>query len=145
MLRTVCDTLLLVDSGSVSEYQGDLDDYARWLSGRREPAQQRTDNPENSATARKALKREQAQRRQRLAPLKRESERLEAEMTRLHTESGTIEHKLAAPEIYEEKSRDLLKELLLEQARLQKLLEETEHLWLAAAEEFDEAQEGLDD
>ncbi|MEL7450786.1 MAG: ATP-binding cassette domain-containing protein [Pseudomonadota bacterium] len=143
LLRTVCDSLLLVHGGGVDEYRGDLDDYARWLAERREPGQQRDTNQtgDNSAAARKALKREQAQRRSQLAPLKRKAERLEAMMNQLHDEHGSIESQLSSPELYEDDARDRLKQLLVEQAQVQKKLEDTEQQWLSAAEELDRAQE----
>ena len=40
LLATVTDRFLLVDAGSVQEFDGDLDDYARWLS-RSDAAQRR--------------------------------------------------------------------------------------------------------
>src|SRR6185295_8975900 len=37
LLRTVCDSFLLVADGVVTEFDGDVDDYLAWLAARRDP------------------------------------------------------------------------------------------------------------
>ena len=38
LLRTVCDGFMLVADGSASEFDGDVDDYLAWLTGRKSPS-----------------------------------------------------------------------------------------------------------
>ena len=82
LLRLTTDKLFLVNAGEADEFQGDLDDYRRWLADR---SQQRDDpqdsSPGSSNTlSRKDQKRLEAERRKKLQPLKNRVTKLEKEM-----------------------------------------------------------------
>jgi len=73
LLRSVADDLVLVDQGVAKEFDGDLDDYARWFMTREQAEVQAQSEPNaNSAEQRKQRKREEAELRKRLSPLKNE-------------------------------------------------------------------------
>ena len=144
LLRTVAERMVLVADGRVVPFDGDLDDYRRWLDDRRRPEDTTKDdeepNAEHSAAARKERKRLEAERRKQLQPLRKEFQRLERRMEKLAEEKGALEQRLADPTIYEEANKAKLKELLVEQARIDGELSDTEEAWLTAGEELEAAE-----
>src|SRR5215831_6253116 len=68
LLRTVADQFFIVSNGAVRPFDGDLEDYARWLA-----QSDSTPTPQaetQTAESRKQRKREEAERRNRLTPLR---------------------------------------------------------------------------
>ena len=74
LLRSVSDALYVVHDGRLQEFDGDLDDYARWLDNSAVKPAAITTGVSAAPTAeeRKQRKREEAERRTRLAPMKRD-------------------------------------------------------------------------
>jgi len=141
LLRTTCDELLLVDSHRVSPFEGDLEDYPRWLANRNAA---RSDNhPRNegdhTANARRDRKRQEAEQRRQLQPLRKELDRREKEMERLADQQSLLEKRLADPEIYTEERKAELKQLLAEKTAIDTALAAAESAWLQAAESLDAA------
>jgi ATP-binding cassette, subfamily F, member 3 len=136
LLRAVADELILVDQGRAVPFDGDLEDYARWFTAR----EQRTAEAEtsaNSADQKKLRKRAEAERRNRLSPLRAEIARLETALAALERQRLEIEAALADPAIYAEQSKPRLQELLRSQAQLKRDVESNEAAWLAASERLD--------
>jgi ATP-binding cassette subfamily F protein 3 len=136
LLRSVTDRWLLVADGSVQEYDGDLEEYRDWLGERRA---RQVPTPEvvertDSAQARKDRKRVDAQRRQREQPLRKKIKDLEATLEALTQRRSEIDAQLAGGDVYTRASKDALKELLLEQARVLSSIAEAEEAWLEASE-----------
>ncbi|HET9695140.1 MAG TPA: ATP-binding cassette domain-containing protein [Steroidobacteraceae bacterium] len=107
LLRTVCDTFLLVADGRAAPFDGDLDDYLAWLATRREAANAGTAAGEDLASQRVSRKEQResaaAERQQRLVrrrPLIKESTRLEAHLAQLEKERKELEARLADPGYY---------------------------------------------
>jgi ATP-binding cassette subfamily F protein 3 len=142
LLRTVTDTLLLVADGGAQPFDGDLDDYARWLAQLRSGEEDNgpAADGEHTAGARKERRRQDAERRERLKPLRRELERLNKALDQLQAEQAALEQSLADPEIYADGARDRLKALLADKARVDAELGAVEERWL----EVGEALEGED-
>jgi ATP-binding cassette, subfamily F, member 3 len=107
LLRAVCDEFWLVGRGGVAPFDGDLDDYQRYLLDEakrlRELARQDFAAPApdvvQTAVTPQAQRKQDAQQRQQLAtrlkPLKRELEQAEQRMARLQGEQAAIEARLA--------------------------------------------------
>lgn len=148
LLRNTVDEFWLVNDGRVIEYQGDLEDYERWLADRRKdeteapkrsPSGQQ-DSVESgvgageSADDRKARKRAEAALRQKLSPYRKQRMSLEKEMDRLNQRLVVLEEELAHPGLYEESAKVRMKELLGEQATAKARLEEVEAQWLEVSE-----------
>ena len=85
----------------------------------------------------KQRKREEAERRNRLSPLRAEVARCEARIAELESRRQQIEAELATPDIYSEQAKQRLQELLKTQTQLRRDLHETEEAWLAATERLD--------
>ena len=144
LLKTVTDKLLLVDSGKVSEFEGDLDDYASWLQTRfkaEEAASKAADEPlaAHSAAGRKDQRRESAEKRKRLQPLKNKLDKLEKELNQLNQQKAKLEAQLAEPDIYTDANKNRLKQLLADKTTLDNQLEGVEMAWLEVSEQYETA------
>ncbi|MCW8839496.1 MAG: ATP-binding cassette domain-containing protein [Gammaproteobacteria bacterium] len=141
LLRSVTDTLYLVDSGKVGEFDGDLEDYRRWLAEQSRSTPASNDEAKaahNSAGVRKERKRIEAEQRQRLKPLRQALNRLEKSLDTLQQRKQGLEQQLASPAMYEEQNRDTLKQLLQEKGTLDAELAATEEQWLELGEELEQ-------
>jgi len=136
LLRSTSNSLFLVAGGGVQTFDGDLDDYRRWLSehdaGRQAQAAQAPAG--HSASARRDRRRQAAEDRQRLQPLRNTLRHLEAELKRLGAEKADLERRLADPAIYGDAQREQLKALLMDQGRVERALSEAETAWLETSE-----------
>ncbi|ABM17574.1 ATP-binding cassette domain-containing protein [Marinobacter nauticus] len=149
LLRNTVDEFWLVCDGAVGEYEGDLDDYERWLADRRKdeespPRREVAEGQEKSANIagaatltadeRKARKRQEAELRQKLSPWRKKQGALEARMEQLQQKLATVEHNLADPGLYDDQQKLRLKELLAEQTELKRELDDVEAEWLEVSE-----------
>lgn len=139
LLRAVADELLLVDGGVVAPFDGDLEDYAKWFTTR-EAAQSEQPSGQNlSAEQRRQRRREEAEHRNRLSPLRAQIAQLEAQLAQVESRSREIEAELASPELYREASKSELQELLQAQGKLKNERAAVEAEWLAASETLEQA------
>jgi ATP-binding cassette subfamily F protein 3 len=141
LLRSVTDRWLLVADGSVQDYDGDLEEYRAWLSERRARQAQSAEIVEktDSAQARKDRKRTEAEQRQREQPLRKKIKELEARLETLTVRRGAIDAQLAGGDLYASASKDKLKELLRDQARVKVEIDAAEEAWLEASEALQNA------
>ena len=138
LLRAVADELVLVDQGRATPFDGDLDDYARWFTTRE--ATETSAEPVTAvltAEQKKQRKREEAERRNRLSPLKADIAKLEKQLERLEKERATVESALAEPDIYNPAAKHKLHELLQKQTQLKRDISNTETDWLTATEKLE--------
>ena len=139
LLRLVSDALWLVAEGRVSPFDGDIDDYGRWLSQRHAtavPDEPRTGDAETLAS-RRERRRRSAQRRQRAAPLRHDIEALERRLDALSDERASVESILAGGAIYDEGERARLRTLLVRRGKLDAEIASTEAAWLEKCEQLD--------
>jgi ATP-binding cassette subfamily F protein 3 len=137
LLRAVADELILVDGGRATPFDGDLEDYARWFLTSAEPTQEAEVVAKPAAEQKKQRKREEAERRNRLSPLRAEVARCEARLAELERKRQDIEAQLATPDIYGEQAKQQLQELLRAQTQLRRDLNACEEAWLAATERLE--------
>ena len=140
LLRAACDEFRLVADGKLQPFDGDLEDYHRYLSASRQ-ATTTTHPPANSADNRQEQKRREAEQRQRLRPLKQAVEAQEKTIAKL--EAALEKHKtaLADPALYEADNKARLKEILAAQSEAQKALDAAEAAWTEAAEALQQAEQ----
>jgi ATP-binding cassette subfamily F protein 3 len=143
LLRTACEQFLLVLEGTAKTFDGDLEDYRQWLAQRRNEDRDEaseTSELQHSASARKERRRNEAEQRRRLQPLRSQVERLEKTVDKLTQQLQSLEQLLSDPALYEESAKDRLKELLLEQGRAKQALDDAEQAWMQAHEELELAE-----
>ena len=119
LLKSTTDNFYLVADGKVEEFDGDLEDYTRWLVEYRQrnaPVSTTPVNPDK--TDKKAQRQAAAALRQQLAPHKREADKLEAELGKLHEKLAKIDASLGDSDIYEPARKNELRDLLAEHAKL---------------------------
>ncbi len=135
LLRTVSDEFYIVHDGRAQPFDGDLEDYAKWLAD----AQSASETPAvtDTADSRKQRKREEAERRNRLTPLREAIARCERELERLARELAAVRAQLAEPDTYATAAKERLRNLLEDQARLSRDTEDIEAQWLQATEELE--------
>ena len=134
LLSTVADDFLLVHGGRAVPFDGDLADYARWL-GQQSQASETASAEPDSAEARKQRRRLEAQRRASMSPLRDAVASHERELERLARERTRIEAELATAASSSDRPR--LAQLLRDQGRLVRAIEEAEASWLRASEELE--------
>ncbi|MGE8406087.1 MAG: ATP-binding cassette domain-containing protein [Pseudomonas sp.] len=145
LLKSTTDEFLLVADGKVEAFDGDLDDYTRWLVDYRQrnaPASSTPANPDK--TDKKAQRQAAAALRQQLAPHKRQADKLEAELGKLHEELAKVEASLGDSGIYEASRKDELRDLLARQAQLKTREGELEEAWMGALEVLENMQAELE-
>ena len=138
LLRTVTDQFYLVHAGKLTLFDGDLEDYRQYLQQTVTAEAQPGDilQADHSAAARKLQRREAAEKRQRLQPLRKEIQRLETKLGDLESRSKQLQLLLADTSLYEEANKPRLKELLTKQADIQRQINQIEEIWLAKSEEL---------
>ncbi|UZE23596.1 ATP-binding cassette domain-containing protein [Pseudomonas sp. B21-056] len=145
LLKSTTDNFFLVADGKVEEFDGDLEDYARWLVDYRQrnaPVSTTPVNPDK--TDKKAQRQAAAALRQQLAPHKREADKLESELGKLHEKLQKVETSLGDSGLYEAARKDELRDLLAEQARLKVREAELEEAWMQALELLETLQAELE-
>jgi len=141
LLRVSVDRLLLVHGGGVQDFPGDLDDYPGWLARRRDTIEGSDDNDAtgtHSAAARKDQRRQDAEQRRRLQPLRDRMRRLEADLERLHARQQALREKLGRPALYEEGAKAELLRLLDEQRTLDQTVAQVEEAWMEIGEALEQ-------
>jgi ATP-binding cassette, subfamily F, member 3 len=148
LLNTVTDRFVLVDAGQVADFDGDLDDYARWLAGGAAVrAPENEPPPEQSAMNARAAPRNSAQQRRRdsarareaLAPLRSRLARCEKLMQELSTQARDLDTRLADPALYAADQRERQLDLTARRARLAMEIEQIETEWLEVSERLESA------
>ena len=105
LLGLVCDGFWRVADGTVTAFDGDLDDYARWLRGRDAVATSPrgrggAEASGAGAASSRERRRDAAGQRERLQPLRRQLQRVEQRLAAIAAECRGIEQRLADPEVY---------------------------------------------
>jgi ATP-binding cassette subfamily F protein 3 len=141
LLRVCCDELLLVHDGRVETFPLSLDEYPQWLGAQsREVQESGLQDTQQSAAARKQQKREQAELRKRLQPLRSKVSRAEQALEAAQQQRVQLENQLADSQLYTDSNKDRLKALLLEKAELDSRCERLEQDWLEASEALEALQ-----
>ena len=137
LIEACADRLLLVADGRVAPFDGDIEDYQRLvLSKTAEPERA---SERNGRAGRAEQRREAANKRQALKPLKDAMDRYEREVAKLHGEIETIDAELAKPGLFD---KDPAKGNALSKKRAEAMrsLAAAEANWIEAAERYEAAQ-----
>ncbi len=145
LLRNTVEEFYLVHDKQVEAFDGDLEDYAKWLNDSHSQEKSAVKNSEvfkeseseNSSRNRKEQKRREAELRRQTAPIRKQLAKLETEMDELTRRLAGIETQLADSELYHAENKEKLTALLAQQVQTKKALDEAEINWLAAQEELE--------
>jgi len=150
LLTSTVDDYWLVADGRVARFDGDLDDYRRWLndrqsgkpagSGRSGSGEGRDQHREQHRDQRRNQRRDQAAWRERVKPLSNRVDRLTREVDETARQLATLEQALTDSALYADDRRDDLAERLAEQTRYRQRLEKLEQEWLEAEQALEAAQ-----
>ncbi len=140
LLRASCDNFVLVANGSVTPFDGDLDDYKNWL------ASQKTANTSTAPllayepVVNNSYAQQKQERQARILarrPLLKECSQIEAHLEKWNTEKSHIDTRLNESQLYESADKTELQQLLKKQAELTQLIEEAELRWLELHEQLE--------
>jgi ATP-binding cassette subfamily F protein 3 len=135
LIEATADRLLLVSNGHVTPFEGDLDDYRRFLlSGDNAPTRRA---PEVKATKEDA-RRSSAEKRQTLKPLKDKVDAAESQIAALTSELNKLDKALSDPLIF---TQDPAKAASVSKKRAEaaRKLQAAEKAWLVATEAYESA------
>jgi ATP-binding cassette subfamily F protein 3 len=142
LLEAVVDRLWLVDSGSVSSFDGSLDDYRKLQLEKTKTTRKQKPNEDNS---RKRHRQDRARAIQEIAPLRRKTETLETRIAKAQALLKTIDTRLATEDLFTTNPDEAVA-LGQQRAKTETLIESLELDWFAALEKYEAAREreGLD-
>lgn len=139
LLRSTAETFVLVDDGNVKEFDGDLDDYHRWLSDAKKSVGDEAATNASATTIKQDKKQRRlnaAQLRQKTRPLTNAINKLEKNIESAEKKLSELETQLSENSLYEG-SNDALLDLLKEQNDLRDKLAKYELEWLEKNEELE--------
>jgi ATP-binding cassette subfamily F protein 3 len=125
VIELTCDTLWIVRGGTCQTFTGDLDDYKAQLLKNND----RNDLASDKMTSREAQRKAAAQRRARVAPLKKEIRALDEKIEKLSTRKHALEQQLLTQ--YSAQSS-------IELALVTDQLQKAEDGWMALNEEMEQ-------
>lgn len=137
LLGLVCDSFWRVADGRVEPFDGDLDDYARWLRGRGGEPPEREEAKTQIAGPR-GRRREAAAERERQRGLRKHLEAVEARIAAIDARLADFHDRLADPAVYEGPTA-VLADIGREQSALREEKAALEAEWLERFEALEAA------
>ncbi|KAB0481742.1 ABC transporter ATP-binding protein [Vibrio sp. IB15] len=150
LLRATTDDLYLVHDRQVAPFDGDLNDYYKWLTEQQKverkeaQAQAPAKDGANSAAAKKEQKRKEAEFRKLTAPIRKKLTQFEKQMDKLTLALEEAEQQLSDTSLYEAENKAKLNEVLALQASSKSQLEEVEMDWMSTQEELEQMEQDMD-
>ena len=139
LIEATADRLWLVADGRVSAFDGDLDDYRRWLTEQAREAEGRP--TKTAAPSRKDDRRSKAEARAQTAPLRKAVQTAEKRLDELHKKKTALSEALADPALYSG-PQDKVLDLQKQAAAVDKAMADAEEDWLNAQMVLDMAEAG---
>jgi ATP-binding cassette, subfamily F, member 3 len=137
LIEATADRLLLVANGEVKPFDGDLDDYRKFLLQGDNTPTRRAPEPEVKAT-KDVARRDSAERRRQLKPLKDKLDSVEHQIADLNTEIAKCDKSLTDPLLFT-KDPARGKAVSKKRADALKKLEVLEARWIKMQEEYEQA------
>ncbi|MEL6873683.1 MAG: ATP-binding cassette domain-containing protein, partial [Pseudomonadota bacterium] len=152
LIEATADRLWVVADGSVTPFAGTMDEYRTALLERRGRARDRGETREGDASSdtiaavdhaatvdRSEARRQAAVAREKLAPLRKEAERLEARAGRIAAQIAKIDDALADGALFTE-NPERAQTYAAERGRLARMHTDTEDDWLTALDAVEQAE-----
>jgi ATP-binding cassette subfamily F protein 3 len=138
LIEACAERLWLVAVGTVTPFEGDLDDYRRLVLGRSDSQTDSGAKSGDDRPSRTQARRAAAEKRAELAPLRRRIAEIEKTIARLNKRIAEIDAELATSDVYvREPARAAL--LAKERADAAAALARAEDDWLASSGEYESA------
>ncbi|NIB39566.1 ATP-binding cassette domain-containing protein [Pseudomaricurvus alkylphenolicus] len=136
LLRNTVDEFWLIADGRADQFDGDLDDYHRWLDNREDtpPASEEKSEPRQD---RREQRQQAAAQRKQLQPLRKKLQAAERQVDKWQTQCDEIEQQLADTSLYDADRKDDLQGLLKRQGELRQRLDTAEEEWMLLSEEYE--------
>lgn len=138
LVEACADRLWLVAEGGVRPYDGDMEDYRRLILQGSDTPKKTASNVVDAKGSAQEKRRDAAQKRSQLKPLKQKIEAAEKEMQRLQDKIAKLDDALADPAFFKE-DPDRAAKFAKERAHCEKKLVRTEEDWLELSAEYEEA------
>jgi ATP-binding cassette subfamily F protein 3 len=139
LVELIAERLWLVADGTVRAFDGDLDDYRALLAERARPASKQDAATRRGPGQLTRGRRERADARAAVAPLRRQARDAEARLARLAAERTAIEARLADPALYAPGRAPEIAAANAKLAAIARLAAAAEAEWLAAEEALEAA------
>ncbi|MFO6423052.1 ABC transporter ATP-binding protein [Motilimonas sp. KMU-193] len=142
LLRTTTDDLYLVHDRQVEPFNGDLEDYHKWLGeqqkiDKQKAAPESNEKSANSAVNRKEQKRLEAEIRKKTQPFRKAMEKAEKQMDKLSAQLAEVELELNDSALYDIAQKAKLTKVLEQQRQLKADIEGAEMEWMDAQEQLE--------
>ncbi len=138
LVEAVADRLWLVKGGAVTPFDGDMDEYRALLLSERGAAAR---SGKADGGEKKSQRRNAAEARRALAPLRAEVQKAEERISKLEEMREKIDARLADPTLYEKGPEEIAR-LQKKRAEIIDGLERAEALWLEAGDRLEAAETG---
>ena len=140
LLRNTVDEFYLVANGTVTEFEGDLKDYQKWLKNFVRHAEVEVIETFSAVQDKKSSRKKTAKNREELAPMTKSIRDLEKLMSQLEKDLKEIQDKLADENIYKDEYKKQLSNALAEQSNTEKRLKKCEEEWLESQDQLEELE-----
>jgi ATP-binding cassette subfamily F protein 3 len=130
LLRNTVDEFFLVAEGAVREFDGDLNDYQKWLKNYSRITEVVEPAVIEAPVDKKLSLQESAEKRKKRDPITKQIKQIEAKIEKLQKRISDIEVTLSDGNIYTEDNKLQLKDILAKQAEVKKNLSDYEEQWL---------------
>ena len=140
LLSTVTDKLLLVASGKVSNFNGDLQDYYHWANETRKKRLKEDIKPSNNTVqenSKKQQRQDAALIRQNQKPLRQKLREIEKQLSKLQKQEHKFDEMLLDESLYTSENKDKLKQTTIKQTQVKKDIIELENHWLEISEQLE--------
>ena len=141
LLVNTVDEFYSIHKGVFAEFKGDLGDYEKWLSaqtfaGYDDPIPRNDAEQPKQKLDKKEKRQEAANRREKLAPLRKRERRLETDIDKIQKKLQQLESSLADESMYLDENKAQLNSLIQDQGALKAQLVRVEDEWLQVQEEI---------
>lgn len=151
LLRSTTDEFMIVADGSISEFDGDLDDYQQWLTDKKATERQESTlakqqdrlatTDESTHIDRRARRRQEAEERQRLGilkkPLIKELKQIESKLEKASERLEELQKAMSDENFYSDENRDNRIAQLSEHGQLEAQKNQLEERWFELTEDIE--------
>jgi ATP-binding cassette, subfamily F, member 3 len=139
LIEATVDRLLIVGGGTVSAYDGDIDDYRKLVLETASQAARAERGDDERSGNQQERRRQAAERRKELAPLRKKIKEAEAKVAKWTAEIEKLDQRLADPLLFQKKPAEGA-QLSKARADATKALAEAEDEWLTLSADYEAAE-----